>query len=129
MSVRRRPEPDPDLWFCSNCHVSISRAEVQRRGVQQCPAGGLLCGLCARASPSKRRARRAALEAEFADEAPVPIAPPDEASQPATDPGSRDAEFDARLGNLERSSFYMNKRLDDIVQRLDELANGRPRVE
>ncbi len=129
MSVRRRPGPDPDLLFCSNCHVSIPRGEVQRDALQQCRAGGLLCALCSQTSPARREARRAALEAEFADEAPVPLPLPEEGTTTDAAPGSRDGEFDARLANLERGSFYMNKRLDDIVQRLDKLAGGRAPVE
>ena len=65
---------DEKLRFCSNCHVSIAVTEIRNGSAKRTGtgAGGVWCTLCARAGTGGRRARRAVLEQEFADDAPIP---------------------------------------------------------
>ncbi len=56
---------EPELLFCANCRVSIPVGDVQS-GRARREYGSLLCGVCAKADPGERAARREAVEAEMA---------------------------------------------------------------
>jgi hypothetical protein len=128
----------PDaLHFCAVCNVSVPQSEIARGIARFTPKGRLFCGLCVAASPQERQRRRAALEAEFADRAPVPI-PFDPADEPppipvpATPPATsvppvstaadaHDAAFlAARIGELERAAFRLQSRVERLEEQLRE---------
>lgn len=62
------PQPedeDLELLFCANCRVSVPVSDY-RSGRARREYGSLLCGVCAKADPGTRAARREAVEAEMA---------------------------------------------------------------
>jgi hypothetical protein len=58
-------EEDLELLFCANCRVSVPQTDY-RSGRARREYGSLLCGVCAKADPGTRAARREAVEAEMA---------------------------------------------------------------
>jgi len=54
-----------ELLFCANCRVSVPVTDY-RSGRARREYGSLLCGVCAKADPGMRAARRDAVEAEMA---------------------------------------------------------------
>jgi hypothetical protein len=150
------PRRAPQLLFCAVCHVSISAAELARGDAQTTPRGRTFCGVCARATPEERTRRRATLEAEFADDAPVPqpvrekkrkaapakaaahgtaerrAAPASAAAQEAPAPPSAPAApqdaaiLEARVGALERANFKLRARVTFLEERLQELMQRLP---
>src|SRR5262245_56921119 len=141
----RSPDPpQPVLMFCAVCQVSIPREEVDEGVARRTRAGHLWCGVCVASTPEERARRRAELEAEFADDAPVPItarvarkpadAPPPLPAAPAPAAARADpsrppmtaAEVDVvflyrRVGELERAAFRLQARLQTLEERLAEL--------
>ena len=134
--------PVPELLFCAVCQVSIARVEVERGAARRTPRGRYFCTACSGASPEDRARRRAALEAEFADDAPVPVpaptpraaaasavrtrpAPPAPRPEPPP-PAERtaDAVLDARVGELERAAFRMQARIAALEEKLDAVHRG-----
>ncbi len=68
----RAPGPQqPVLHFCAVCQVSISREEIDAGRARPTRAGHLWCAVCVATTPDERARRRAALENEFADDAPI----------------------------------------------------------
>ncbi len=139
MNSSRRPIPAPAaprdaLLFCAVCQVSIARSELERGEARTTPRGRTFCAECATASPAERERRRAALEAEFADDAPIsaarmaraaaevrrPAATPHAA--PESRPSPPDQELvvlKARVGELERAAFRLQTRVADVEEKLD----------
>ena len=126
-SRQARP-PQSDLQFCAICQVSIPSAEVERGDARRTPRGRLFCRVCVGSTPQERDRRRAELEAEFADDAPVPvpvrgarIASAEEAVTQAdlrTAPAHEMAFLAARIGELERAAFRMQARITDLEEKL-----------
>lgn len=134
--------PQPVLRFCAVCHVSIAGEEIDAGVARRTRAGHLWCGVCVASTPEERVQRRAELEAEFADDAPIPVPapisrravpdvpPPLPAAAPARIDPARppmtaaevDVVFlDRRVGELERAAFRLQTRLQSLEERLDEL--------
>ncbi len=116
-----------ELLFCSNCHVSIAAAEVESGFVRRAPTNGVLCTLCARADKDGRQRRRAVLEQEFADDAP--IARPS-AQAPATERAAvatYGPTVESRVGHLERTVFQLQARVEELGARLAEERAARVR--
>lgn len=113
--------PLRELHFCAVCQVSVASAEIERGEARRSPRGRLFCGVCVRSTPQERERRRAELEAEFADDAPVavPAAPVVEPSARAI-PAHEAAFLAARVGELERAAFRMQTRLADLEEKLAE---------
>jgi hypothetical protein len=132
------------LRFCAVCQVSISREEIDAGVARPTRAGHLWCGVCVASTAEERARRRAELEAEFADDAPVPVlapiarkvadAPPPlpaapqpaaaraEPSRPPMTAAEVDVVFlDRRVGELERAAFRLQSRLQTLEERLVEL--------
>ncbi len=70
---------DLPLYFCENCRVSIPAVDVVT-GLAAPEGSGYVCGVCSRATPSVRAARRIAVDREMVaaaplDRAPVPAPP------------------------------------------------------
>jgi hypothetical protein len=148
MNPSRRPEPaksaeraalPPELLFCAVCQVSIAVAEVEDGTARRTPRGRLFCGTCATATPEERARRRASLEAEFADDAPVPRAKPARSSMPARPtpmstststpaavPAPGDAVLELRVGELERAAFRLQARVATLEERLEEALRRKP---
>ena len=113
----------PELLFCAVCQVSIAEAELESGVARRTPRGRIFCGTCATSSPDERARRRAALEEEFADDAPVimPVAP---APLPVVAPRAPSGEaevpvLDLRVGELERAAFRLQARVSRLEERLD----------
>jgi hypothetical protein len=122
--------PGHGLRFCAVCQVSISSAEIESGAALRTPRGRTFCAVCAKATPDERARRREALEAEFADDAPVmvPFRRADDAPPPAepapTPAPARSVEMevlDRRVGELERSAFRMQSRLTTIEEKLEAI--------
>ena len=119
-----------ELLFCSNCHVSIAAAEVESGFVRRAPTNGVLCTLCARADKDGRQRRRAVLEQEFADNAP--ITQPSARGATVAAERSPSAEYgptlEHRVGHLERTVFQLQARVADLEARLaaERAADARP---
>ena len=124
--------PREDLLFCAVCQVSIARAEVESGEARRTPKGRLFCGVCATSSPAERDQRRAELEIEFADDAPVAVAAARSAPAPSVNGVRTDAPpplpapsmsddpvIEARVGELERSAFRMQARIRQLEEKLD----------
>jgi len=63
---RSAPEDeDLELLFCANCRVSVPVSDY-KSGRARREYGSLLCGVCSKADPGMRAARREAVEAEMA---------------------------------------------------------------
>jgi hypothetical protein len=132
MNPQRRPKPAPvraaaaerELPFCAVCQVSISSAEIASGEARRTPKGRLFCGECVRSTPEERVRRREELEAEFADDAPIPVPAPIPSRRapeaaPAT-PADVDVVFlERRVGELERAAFRMQSRIAELEERLD----------
>ena len=116
--ARGRVATNDDLLFCSNCHVSIAAAEVESGFVRRAPTNGVLCTLCARADKDGRQRRRAVLEQEFADNAPIARpsarAPTTERAAAAT----YGPTVESRVGHLERTVFQLQARVEELEARL-----------
>jgi hypothetical protein len=136
MNTHRRDSAEPlappaapgrGLLFCAVCQVSIASAEVESGEARRTPRGRTFCGVCAKASPVERARRREALEAEFADDAPVmvPYRRADEPQPPVAEPAKasmRPIEYevlDRRVGELERSAFRVQARVAAIEEKLE----------
>jgi hypothetical protein len=139
----RSPDrPQPVLRFCAVCQVSIAREEIDAGVARPTRAGHLWCGVCVASTAEERARRRAELEAEFADDAPVPVlapiarkvagtplpaAPPPaaaraEPSRPPMTAAEVDVVFlDRRVGELERAAFRLQSRLQTLEERLEQL--------
>lgn len=103
--------------FCAVCQVSVPRAEIERGEARWSPRGRLFCGVCVRATPEQRLRRREALEAEFADDAPLaPVPVPSAAPERMTD----FQVLELRVGELERSAFKLRERVRVLEERLGE---------
>ena len=119
------------LQFCSNCHVSIAEVEIRNHTARSTPTGNVWCPLCNRAGIERRRKRRAVLEEEFADAAPI-IGPRGSTVQPAPPeaPTSAHAPYgptvDQRVGHLERAVFQLLARVHELEARLAAESNGTP---
>ena len=138
--------PQPVLRFCAVCQVSIANEEIESGAARRTRAGHLWCAECIASSPEERARRRAQLEAEFADDAPVPVRapiagknddtpPPLPAPTPAAHAAARPAPsrppmtaaevdvvfLDRRVGELERAAFRLQSRLQALEERLAEL--------
>jgi hypothetical protein len=139
-AARTPDSPQPVLRFCAVCHVSVSQEEIEAGSARRTRAGHLWCGVCVAATPDERVRRRAELEAEFADDAPIPAAAP-VARKPAADgpppvpaaartaaprPPMTASEVDVvlldrRAGELERAVFRLQARVQYLEERLAEL--------
>ena len=109
--------------FCAICQVSVARAEVESGEARQTPKGRTFCGVCTRSTPEERRLRREALEAEFADDAPVAIGgrvPEAHDAPPPLPVPAEDTILALRVGELERAAFRMNARVTTLEERLAE---------
>lgn len=134
--------PQPVLRFCAVCQVSIADEEIESGAARRTRAGHIWCGECIASSPEERARRRAQLEAEFADDAPVPVRAPIAGKNddvppplPAPTPAARPAPsrppmteaevdvvfLDRRVGELERANFRLQARLQALEERLAEL--------
>ena len=121
-----RTAPGHGLLFCAVCQVSIASGEIENGDARRTPRGRTFCGVCANSTPEERVRRRDALEAEFADDAPVMIpfrrADVAAAHAPVVAPPLRTAEqdvLDRRVGELERSAFRMQARLTTVEEKLE----------
>jgi hypothetical protein len=145
-AAARTPDPpQPVLRFCAVCHVSISREEIDAGRARPTRGGHLWCGVCVASTPEERARRRAALEAEFADDAPIPAPAPipgrsaaaeppplpaaapratarPDPSRPPMSASEVDVVFlDRRVGELERAAFRLQSRLQTLEERIEEL--------
>ena len=137
-AAARTPDPpQPVLRFCAVCHVSVAQEEIEAGTARRTRAGHLWCGVCVAATPEERAQRRADLEAEFADDAPIPVAapvarkaaavtPPPPARPVAPRPPMTASEVDVvlldrRAGELERAVFRLQARVQYLEERLAEL--------
>ena len=129
-AARPARPPQSDLQFCAIFQVSIPSAEIERGDARRTPRGRLFCGVCVGSTPQERDRRRAELEAEFADDAPVPVpvrsgrSPGAEEAVTQTDlrpaPAHEVAFLAARVGELERAAFRTQARITDLEERLAE---------
>ena len=120
--ARGRVATDDDLLFCSNCHVSIAAAEVESGFVRRAPTSGVLCTLCARVDKDGRQRRRAVLEQEFADNAPIaqrPTRDSKDSTERAT-AATYGPTVESRVGHLERTVFQLQARVEELEARLAE---------
>ena len=139
-AARPSEPPQPVLLFCAVCHVSIAREEIDAGQARRTRGGHVWCGVCVASTAEERAQRRAALEAEFADDAPIPVpapiarraAPPPVSAQPAaariepSRPPMTASEVDVvfldrRVGELERAAFRLQSRLQTLEERLAEM--------
>ncbi len=77
------------------------------------------CTLCTRAGIDGRRRRRAVLEEEFADDAPI-IEPGGDEPAVETAPVQYGPTVEQRVGHLERTVFQLQNRVQELEERLRE---------
>jgi hypothetical protein len=128
VSTQQGTDVGGKLSFCSNCHVSISETEARNRTTRRTPAGNVWCTLCARAGSAERKRRRAVLEEEFADDAPIveaPVVNPSPRSKHAATAATRPTgpTVDQRIGHLERTVFQLQARVQELEERLRSRAD------
>jgi hypothetical protein len=124
------PVVQPELLFCAVCQVSIARAELDRGDARVSPRGRVFCAVCAIATPEERVRRRAELENEFADDAPIGARRADDAQAeppPLPAPPRVDvATLEARVGELERAAFRLQARVESLEERLEATRRRLP---